>query len=766
MGVGMSTSEADRPVVPEGYQRLDDSERRAAPNAELLGPADPSETLRVSILLRRRTDGPRLDDVGRGRAVRASRYVPMSQEEFASKYGAHPDDLERVVEFARSAQLIVLEANAARRTVVVTGTVAQVNKAFGVTLNRYQRPWEGHDPRRRDTRGARVLETYRSQEGFTYVPQNLAEIIVGVVGLDNRSLSRRAKGPGTPQPTQVTVPEVTQLYNFPAPVNPKIAGQTIGIIEPIGLPGVTAPTGFTGQGGGYLQSDLDSYFASIGQTPPTPIPISADGTNNQTLALTTTIDAKPFTDVLTFANTDGLLQYSSVYSAGVAITNNFVSAPPTPTTVSLAYPLTNDVPAGTTIYFNLDPETTLDICIAASAAPGAQIAVYFSTDDYSGWMAFLKRAIFPDAGDFPRGVSRPSVLSSSWLLLFGDDSDGLNYASITQLELKNLDEAFGEAALLMDVTICNASGDDGSDDYLGAYLVADKYAHVNYPASDPNVLAVGGTTLLKYQPPNPQEPIWVEYAWGATGGGVSAFFTVPNWQDNAGVPNSVNLSIPPTWQQPTTGRGVPDVAANADPNSGYGIYVGGQAQVWGGTSAAAPLWAGLIAVLNSNLTYNLGFVNTALYEIGAAAFNPISPLWPDPAYPLLANCPASNAADGIPGYPTGPGWDACTGWGSPNGTALLQAIKALQTQQAQQEAAQCAGIIPALKRELLIGAKLTSADFATISAGIQSCSLEGYLSPTETAEAENLLQELEKSQQKVAEDRPSHHDIGELGYRL
>ena len=126
-----------------------------------------------------------------------------------------------------------------------------------------------------------------------------------------------------------------------------------------------------------------------------------------------------------------------------------------------------------------------------------------------------------------------------------------------------------------------------------------------------------------------------------------------------------------------TGRGIPDVAGNASYNSGYsGIILGGVPTIGNGTSASTPLLVGLIALLNSNLGYNVGFINPIIYQWGPSLFSPINPLWPDPAFPQLAGCPVDNSNNGIPGYKAGPGWDACTGLGSPNGAALLEAFQA------------------------------------------------------------------------------------------
>lgn len=125
----------------------------------------------------------------------------------------------------------------------------------------------------------------------------------------------------------------------------------------------------------------------------------------------------------------------------------------------------------------------------------------------------------------------------------------------------------------------------------------------------------------------------------------------------------------------SVGRGVPDVAGNASARSGYsGVFVANQEFNGNGTSASAPLWAGLITLINATLGTQAGFVNPILYELGPDYFNPLNQLWPDPSDPALAACPADNSNGGVTGYPAGPGWDACTGWGSPDATKLLNGL--------------------------------------------------------------------------------------------
>jgi kumamolisin len=130
---------------------------------------------------------------------------------------------------------------------------------------------------------------------------------------------------------------------------------------------------------------------------------------------------------------------------------------------------------------------------------------------------------------------------------------------------------------------------------------------------------------------------------------VSIEFPLPSYQENANVPENVDTRA--------AGRGVPDVAGNADPATGYQILADGTAQTVGGTSAVAPLWAGLVALLNQSLGAPVGFLQPQLYTLPSGTLNDIVEV--------------DNGA-----YRAGPGWDACTGLGSPNADALLQALKA------------------------------------------------------------------------------------------
>jgi kumamolisin len=198
-----------------------------------------------------------------------------------------------------------------------------------------------------------------------------------------------------------------------------------------------------------------------------------------------------------------------------------------------------------------------------------------------------------------------------------------------------------QSAAALGITITVAAGDNGSSD-------GTKSNSVDFPASSPHVLGCGGTALKASGGQRTSEVVWNDQAsgGGATGGGVSAVFALPTWQATAGVPAAS-----------PGGRGVPDVAGDASPDTGYQILVDGQAEIVGGTSAVAPLWAGLIALLNQQLGRKLGFLNPQLYPLGKTAFFDITS--------------GNNGA-----FAAKPGWDACTGLGSPNGQVLLAALRA------------------------------------------------------------------------------------------
>jgi kumamolisin len=276
-----------------------------------------------------------------------------------------------------------------------------------------------------------------------------------------------------------------------------------------------------------------------------------------------------------------------------------------------------------------DGEVMLDIEVAGAMAPGARIVVYFAPNTDRGFLDAITTAVHDQR-------YKPSVMSISW---------GAPESGWTAQAMQAFDQAFQDAAAL-GVTVCCASGDNGSGDGVN-----DGKAHVDFPAASPYALACGGTRLDAAGGAIQSESVWNDGAnGGSTGGGVSDTFALPVWQKNANVPHSANPGH-------HVGRGVPDVAADADPATGYRILVDGQAAVFGGTSAVAPLWAALIARFNQQLSKPVGHLNPLLYG------------------PLISAC--HDITSGNNGaYQARAGWDACTGWGSPDGTKILTALRA------------------------------------------------------------------------------------------
>jgi kumamolisin len=211
-----------------------------------------------------------------------------------------------------------------------------------------------------------------------------------------------------------------------------------------------------------------------------------------------------------------------------------------------------------------------------------------------------------------------------------------------------MNQEFAEAATL-GLTVLTAAGDGGAADGVN-----DGQPHVDFPAASPWVLAVGGTQITVSGNTITSEVAWNDGIGGATGGGVSGIFPPPDWQTGVNVPGG---------KDGRKGRAIPDVAANASPTSGYAVYIDGKNTVVGGTAATAPFWAGLIAIINQGVNRNVGYINPLLYK----KFGP--------AGTLRNIIQGTNSLGTVKGYAAGPGWNAVTGWGSPDGRKLLNAFQ-------------------------------------------------------------------------------------------
>lgn len=502
---------------------LHGSLREHPAGSERAGTPSPDETIRLTLILRRRAEAPEPDALD----------AHLSHEELANLYGADPADVRAVEAFAIEHHCSVVSVHAAARSIVLSGRLEDLAKAFraDLALSRI---------------GDKVV---RTRQGHLHLPAALEHRVIAVLGFDQREAAstHRVFRPRASQAVSYTPPQVAELYNFPQNTG---AGQTIGLIE---------------LGGGFRQTDLQSYWKQIG------------------------------------------VKNVSVNAVSVDSAQNSPTGDPD----------------------SADGEVVLDIEVAGGIAPAAQIAVYFASNTDQGFLDGINAAI-QDA------TRKPSVISISW---GGPENEW------TPQALNAFNAAFHDAALL-GISVCAAAGDDGSSDGENSGV------HVDFPASSPWVLACGGTSLHASNGKIQSETVWNDGAnGGATGGGVSSHFSKPKYQANINVPK-------PTGTANKDGRGVPDVAGVADPDTGYRILVDGQEGVIGGTSAVAPLWAGLIALLNQALGKNVGWIHNTLYGTLAAkgALNDITS--------------GSNGA-----YKAAKGWDPCTGFGSPNGAEILALLK-------------------------------------------------------------------------------------------
>jgi kumamolisin len=544
---------------------LTGSERPLPPDSsEPLGPGQPlapSTPIEVTVYLRANPAAqPRFDPAREAEKPPAERrYISAAEAE--DQFGADPAELAAVSAFATDFGLVVAHTNRGARKLRLTGSAAQVDAAFGVSLTTVS--LGGH--------------SFRTHTGQVQLPATVADYVEAVFGLDTRPLGHGFLRQARPKlqaeiaawhqaggaRANISVPagsflppQVATLYDFPTQA---ASGQTVAIFafnEP------STP-------GGYASSVLDSYFEQdLGMAPP---------------------------------------QVTDVTVLGPGNTPGDGSNP-------------NDA----------SPEVYLDLSIVGSLATGAEIVVYFTEFTEQGWVDALTEAS-SDA------VNDPSVISIS----YGNPEDGSGTAW-TAAAVNQVNQAFAAAAA-RGKTITAAAGDSGASDGITGGV------HVDFPASSPWVLGCGGTRLSGSGHTVTSEIVWNDLAEnsGATGGGVSALFPVPSWQADANVPDNVSSHKP--------GRGVPDVSSLADPETPFIVAQQGGTGGVGGTSAAAPLWASLIARLNATLgSTPVGYLNPHLYG--------------------LATNPLRDITSGSNKAPDGPGWDACTGLGSPGASALAAAL--------------------------------------------------------------------------------------------
>ena len=303
---------------------------------------------------------------------------------------------------------------------------------------------------------------------------------------------------------------------------------------------------------------------------------------------------------------------------------------PLPTVTSVSVDGGQNSPVGQAD--SADGEVDLDIEVAGSIAPGAHIAVYYTPNTDRGFLDAVTQATHDT-------TNKPSVISISW------GSPEKDWSSQSMDAWNSL----GQSATLLNVPIFVAAGDHGCSDEQTTDAGYDGQRHVDFPGTCADGIAsCGGTSLQSKGTVITSETVWNDNDGWATGGGVSTYFQNPTWQNGLVAEGTVPLLL----------RGVPDIAGNADPDTGINVRVNGNDSVSGGTSAVAPQWAALTAVLSQALKKKAGFFIPLLYaNAKAAATNDIA----------IGN----NSVFGVTGFSAKPGWDACTGLGSPNGAKLL-----------------------------------------------------------------------------------------------
>ncbi|MCU1528865.1 MAG: peptidase [Frondihabitans sp.] len=523
-------TDASSPLDHLDLVPLKGSERASAPGVQPSEKAIPEDDpIEATLVLRRKSA-----------VTDASLAAPFDSATFARDHGADPADVDLVTVTLKGLGVTVLESDAPSRRVRISATAAVLSQIFGTTLQSVS----SEAPARGGTPIVRVEHRHRS--GGLSIPRVLDGVVTAVLGLDDRPQARAQFRVSRAEAAAVsyTPVQLGTVYSFPEGTDG--TGQTIAIIE---------------LGGGFEQSDLDTYFAGLGVGSPQVTPASVDGSVNE-----------PGKD-----------------------------------------------PNGA------DGEVLLDIEVVGALAPKSSIVVYFAPNTDAGFVDAIAAAT--------QASPTPVTMSISW----GQSEDQWTAQARTAL-----DDALVDAAAA-GITVTVAAGDNGSGD--GA---TDGTSHVDFPASSPHALACGGTSLRASGAAIQSETVWNDGSrGGATGGGVSDVFGLPSWQNGVGVP------------APSTsggGRGVPDVSGDADPETGYSVLVDGTRTVIGGTSAVAPLWAALIARVVQSVGSPLGLVQPKLYA-ASASFHDITS--------------GSNGS-----FSAAVGWDACTGLGSPNGTALLAALKA------------------------------------------------------------------------------------------
>ncbi|WP_052036731.1 S53 family peptidase [Tumebacillus flagellatus] len=532
------------PISANPHVQLKGNEAVAASHGTLKSHKTSSDVVSVTLALNLR-NADQLD------AYIADLYTPTSAnykkfltpEQFQAKFGPTASDVQKVTDFATANGLSVTDVAKNNQSVTVSGTVQQLEAAFGVTINNYT-----------NAKG----ESYFANANTPSVPSEIAGVINSVTGLNNEAIRHNHAG----------------------------------------KPEATAPHVGSGPSGGYTPTELRSAYDVA------PLASTYDGTG-QNVALVE-FDGYVQSNITTYYNQYGL-------------------GSPTPKTV-LVDNYNGAAGSG-------QGEVELDIEVINAIAPKAQVYVYEAPNSDKGELDMYQKI----AND-----NTSKTVSISW---------GLCESQSNSATMNSLHNILSQMAV-QGQSVFAAAGDDG------AYDCGSKKLDVDNPANDPYVTGVGGTNLTLSSGQYGAEKVWSNTTkkWGG-GGGLSKVYKMPSWQTGPGVQNSYSTGY----------RQVPDVSADADPNTGYSIYSAGSWTVFGGTSCAAPLWAGIAAVNNQYAEArgkaSLGQANPTLYSL----FNTAQPY---NAYHDVTS--GSNLY-----YPATSGYDLASGIGTPDVYNLIRDINGL-----------------------------------------------------------------------------------------
>jgi kumamolisin len=628
-------------MTVDAYALLEGSHHTSLPASVSIGPVWGDQTYQVTILLRRRPDAPPFPDPQEtGRTPIADRRY-LTIEDLETTYGASQDDADEVIKFAQRFGLQVHSADLGRRTVALSGRAAQFSAAFKAQLHLFA--YHGG--------------VYRGYAGGLQVPETLADSILSITGLDERPVTTAPRIPARGTSGQIAAAAATANARTAAHLLESLPEYNKALRDALhgnrsvkefveaherlqrelaGKPSPDAAVSYTDKIAEPHRRALETLREIIGEHISTLNHKVTETARQQALVAIEMVGIKTapqIADLYNFpAGTDGSGECIGIIELGGGYYRSDLEA----YLKFLGLPEVDisdvEVDGGRNLPGVVEPydvEVALDIQVIAGAAPGAKLVLYFAPLQARGFIDAVQAALHDK-------TSRPRVLSISW-----DLSEGFWLGA--PMHVRHFEEILTEAAALGVTILCSAG------DYGSATTFHDGQLWVDYPASSPLTIGCGGTTLSSIRDQILDETVWNTFStFGqATGGGFSKIFPRPHWQ----APFTPHV-------RGGEGRGVPDMAGNADPSTGYLLEVHGGMTVIGGTSAIAPLFSALIARINQSLGKPVGYINPLIYTADdrEAAF-----------YDVVSG---SNDT-----YRAGAGWDPCTGLGRPIGAGLRDLLR-------------------------------------------------------------------------------------------